>query len=99
MISGANDLPTADWVRQHYLSKIRLESEEDLRKAVKDKPIVVLCDETTDKTGKAVFVTLFKILPCDSSAEPSLHIAGATHLDDVNGETTSKTIIQVGVSL
>lgn len=66
-----------------------------ISEAVKHKKIILHCDETTDRTGKAVFITLFKLLPSDSKGRCQLIVAGATVLNEVTEEQISKTIIQV----
>lgn len=93
---GAGDLRSS-WIRKNYILKFRDDNDKNIREAVQDKKIILLCDESTDRTGKAVFITLFKLLPSNSKRTCQLFTTGATVLtiSEVTGEQTSKTIIQV----
>lgn len=71
------------------------EFEEKLKETVKDKPVIIHCDETTDRKGQAVFITLFKILPNEFCAESKLVVAGVTVLSTCNAQQCSQAIMKV----
>lgn len=53
------------------------------------------CDETKDKKGQAVFITIFKILPNELSAEAKLFVGGLTILSVCNAQQCSQAIVKV----
>lgn len=74
---------------------IKEEQDRKLKEAFKDKPLIVHVDETTDRKGQAVFITLFRILPNQSCVTPKLLVAGVTTLTSCNAQQTAQAILQV----
>ncbi|KAJ8894675.1 hypothetical protein PR048_007340 [Dryococelus australis] len=48
-VKRGSDLPTSDWLHKKYIPMAAEKKTEDIKLAVKNKPIAILCDETTDK--------------------------------------------------
>ncbi|KAK3929770.1 Regulator of nonsense transcripts 1-like protein [Frankliniella fusca] len=53
---GSGDLPTARWLREKYEPLIKTEYDEKMKELSKGRNIAVLCDETTNRKGEAVFI-------------------------------------------
>lgn len=84
-------------MRQRYLPKIKAEYDQDIKAMLKDKDIAIMCDETTNRKGEAVFIIMFKILPCEANAEPVIVIPAVDVLETCDGDTTCNAIIKVSV--
>lgn len=98
LIKGAGNLPSVKWIRKKIVPKIKAEEEKSWKELV-DQNIEVKCDETTDRRGEAIFLTLFKILPKNSASPPKLMVASVTELSAVNNLTTSQAILQVRLNI
>lgn len=99
VLTGGGDLPDSKYLREHYVSLIKKDYDENLKEFLEDKKLIVLCDETTNTKGEAAFLVLFKILPTLDNVDPFLVVAGVKILTAVNGDETSKAILQVIFSL
>lgn len=73
---------------------MKTDLHEKLKEMVKDKQLVVHCDETTDRKGQVVFVTLFKILPDKSCSDIKL-VSGVKVLSACNAQQCSQAILKV----
>lgn len=77
------------------MPEIKEEFDQNITGMLKDKDVVVMCDETTNRKGDAVFITAFKILPTEANADPILVVPSVEVLTTCSGDTTSKAIIKV----
>ncbi|KAJ8873191.1 hypothetical protein PR048_026824 [Dryococelus australis] len=77
----AGDLPNATTLRFLYMNMLKMEEEYEIKEAVNDQAIVILCDETTNGKGECVFVVLLRIL---LASEHKMHVAGAKVLNNAN---------------
>lgn len=92
-VKGGGDLPTADWLRKKYIPIVAKGKEETIRSAVKNKPIIVLSDETTDKGGRCVFNVVFKTL--EPSTKQSVFLAASVVLDCADSSSCARAIVEV----
>lgn len=54
------------------------------------KVVDILCDETTDKLGRCVFIIIFHV----SDSEEKLFVASVTYLDACNATTCSRAVLE-----
>lgn len=88
-------MPGIKTIREKYIPLIEEDYNQNLKEYLKDKKLIVLCDETTNRKGEAAFIILFKILPSKANVEPVIVVAGVKILEAANGDQTSKTILRV----
>ncbi|KAK3926560.1 CGG triplet repeat-binding protein 1, partial [Frankliniella fusca] len=93
-VKGGGDIVSSYWMREKYLPEIKAAYDADIKTMLKEKDIIVMCDESTNRKGEAVFITCFKILPTITNSSPLLVIASVDVLTACNGDTTSKSIIK-----
>ncbi|XP_034243977.1 uncharacterized protein LOC117646833 [Thrips palmi] len=93
-VPGSGDLPSAQQLRDKYVPLLKEEYDDYLKDKVKGKKIVVLCDETTNRRGQAVFLTLFKVLPSKENPTSQLFVASVKILENANADECSKAILQ-----
>jgi len=74
---------------------VREEYDEKIRQLIKDKHITILCDETTNRKGEAVFLTMYKILPSEDNIEPILVVASVDVLPVCNADQCCKAVMEV----
>lgn len=90
-------MPGARYLRKMYIPLLKKEYDLKLKEKLKGRKIAVLCDETTNRQGQAVFLTLFKLLPSEEEPLPSIFVASVKILENVNGDQCSKAILKVCV--
>lgn len=88
-------MPTVKVLRKRYIPLIKKEYDEKLKEYLKDRKLIVLCNETTNKKGEAAFIILFKVLPSKENVEPVIVVGGVKILQATNGDETAKTILKV----
>lgn len=98
MLTGSGDLPSAAWLRSHYLPIIKKDYDEELKKSLQGRKIAVLTDETTNRKGEAALIILFLVLPDTENPDPLLIVAAVKILMATTGDETSKAILHVSVS-
>ncbi|XP_063244419.1 uncharacterized protein LOC134543361 [Bacillus rossius redtenbacheri] len=96
-VEGAGDLPSANTLRETYVPKIGQSNKEAVRHAVENKQIVFLCDETTDKVGRCIFVVLIRVLRC--SSVPLMYVGGVKELTAATGSECSRAILSIVAEL
>ena len=88
---GSTELPCADYLRRTYVPICGTEIKKEISKKVKNKPIVIVVDESSDKLGRCVFAVLFKtVLPAN---EQNVYLASCNFLNTANATTCSQTIV------
>lgn len=90
-VSGSGDLPSANSLRRKYVSLCGQKEKDATRTALKDKPVVIVADETSDTLGRCVFAVLFRTI--DSLPEQCCYLASVNFLDTANASTCSQAII------
>jgi len=95
LFSGSGDLSHEDNIRKKIVPNIKEDEESKMKAALRGKDIIVHCDETTDRRGRAIFLTLFRILSTDTSEPPKIVVAAVDELDQVNAQTCSQAVIKV----
>lgn len=90
-VPGSGSLPSSDRLQRVYVSECGNEHKEQIREFVKDLPIVVVADETSDKNGRCVFAVLFRTVAAWS--EQKVYLASCNFLDAANKTTCSQAII------
>lgn len=93
--SGAGNFPSEYWLRESVVPKIKSDEEEEWIEKIAGHDIIVHCDESTDRRGRAIFIVLFRILPKNSSSKPILMVAGVSELTAPNAQQCCQSIIQV----
>ena len=91
-VPGSGDLPTASWLRREYVPKCGEEMKANIRDNLSGKPVILLCDETTDSNGNCVFAVLIETLEGTSSQQ--LYLGSCSFLEKANATTTSQAIMQ-----
>lgn len=91
-VPGSGDLPTASWLRREYVPKCGEEMKANIRDNLSGKPVILLCDETTDSNGNCVFAVLIETLEGTSSQQ--LYLGSCSFLETANATTTSQAIMQ-----
>lgn len=92
-VSGAGDIPSADWVRKKYIPLLREKKEAEIKEKLADQKVVILADETTDKGNNCVFNILFQIL--QPGAEHSILLGASCVLQAANAAACSKAVIDI----
>lgn len=88
---GAGDLPCVKTLREKYVPQASQAHFDELCKEVLQQNVHILCDETTDRQGRCIFVVLFKIHP-DSLIQPILRVAAVNILEKADATTCSQAI-------
>ncbi|XP_052124170.1 uncharacterized protein LOC127749561 [Frankliniella occidentalis] len=88
---GCGDLPKSRTLRESYVPELRTMKFEELKQILKEKAIVVYCDETTDSSGRAVFNILVQTVT--DSDKQQLYLASSVVLDVVNSESCANAIL------
>ncbi|CAH0552502.1 unnamed protein product [Brassicogethes aeneus] len=91
---SSGDLPNAQQLREKYVPLLKEEYDVFLRSTLKGKKIVVMCDDTTNRKGEAIFLILFKVLPSAGDVDSQIFVASVNILETVNADQCSKTILQ-----
>lgn len=99
LLLGSGDIPDAQTLREKYLPLLKEEYDEELKSKLRGRKVVVLSDETTNRKGEAVLLTLFKTLPSKDDPECHLFVASVKVLPTTNADECSKVILQVSVSV
>ncbi|KAK9510984.1 hypothetical protein O3M35_005646 [Rhynocoris fuscipes] len=90
-IEGSGDLPCADHLRRTYLPICGAEAKDEIKEMIKNKPIVIIVDETSDRKGRFIFAVLFKtVLP---SSEQITVLASVNFLDTANATICCQTVV------
>lgn len=92
---GGGDLPSVRTLRDKYVPIIKKDYDAAIAAKLRDRRYTVLCDETTNRKGEAVLVTLLKALPTATDPEPFLVVGSVKVLIACNADQCSKAIIQV----
>lgn len=74
-----------------YLPKLGTLKEDNIKKAVENKKVLFLCDETTDRVGRCMFVILIRVLSC--SKEHSVYVGTVKELPSATGAECSRAIL------
>lgn len=82
-------------MRKKYLPLLHQEKEESTSEKLKNQQVILHCDETTDRMGRAVFIVLFRTLPKGSSETPKLLVGGVVMLQNANSQECSQAIVEV----
>lgn len=90
-------MPKSQWLRDHWLPKIKAEYDAEMKGLLKGRKIAVLTDETTNVKREAALIILYLLLPDEAHPEPMLVVAGVKILADCTGDLTSKALLQVSV--
>lgn len=98
IIIDGGSIASVKWLRENYVPKIKFNYEEATKNVLKGKQVVVMCDESTNRKGEAVFLVIFKILPSQENLEPLMVIAAAEILETCSGDTCCKSIMKVNFS-
>ncbi|KAE8739559.1 hypothetical protein FOCC_FOCC014942 [Frankliniella occidentalis] len=93
-VPGSGDLPNAQQLREKYIPLLKDDYDDILKSKLKGNKIIVLCDETTNRLGQAVFLVLFKILPSKENPTPNLFVASVKILQNTNADECSKAFLQ-----
>lgn len=91
---GAGDLPQANTCRKNYIPVVRAEHEEKVKAAVREKKVVIHCDETTNRKGEAVFIILFRVLPAETLSS-NLYVASVSILQNADSQECCQAINSV----
>lgn len=66
---------------------------EEFKRILKDQKVVLMCDETTDRMGRCVFIVLIRVLTGNS--EQRVFVGGVKELMNANGAECSRAILSV----
>ncbi|KAK3931261.1 CGG triplet repeat-binding protein 1 [Frankliniella fusca] len=89
---GGGDLPKSPTLREKYVPELRQIKFEELKEILKEKVIVIYCDETTDSSGRAVFnILLQTVTPSDTQ---KLYLASSVIVDLVNSSSCANAILE-----
>lgn len=88
---GSGDLPGANTLQSDYLPKCGEERRESIKESIKDKPLVVVADETSDTKGRCVFAVLLRTITPTEKQE--VFLASCSFLDVANGTSCCQAII------
>ncbi|XP_026290182.2 uncharacterized protein LOC113214890 [Frankliniella occidentalis] len=93
-IPGGGDLPCVRTLRDKYVPILKADYDATITAKLQGRQYVVLCDETTNRKGEAVLVTLLKCLPSTSDPDPFLVVGSVKVLTACNADQCCKAIIQ-----
>ncbi|XP_051158468.1 uncharacterized protein LOC127279866 [Leptopilina boulardi] len=93
-VKGGGNIVSAKWQREKYLLQVKIKCDHEITKLLKEKQIVILCDETTNRKCEAVFQILFRILLSGTHVEPLNVVAAVNVLQICTDDSCSKPIIQ-----
>lgn len=98
-VIGGGGIPKADTLRKFYIPKLVNSEEERLKEIVRDRPLAIIVDETTDVRQRYVFNVL--VLPLDDEFNPDAKslsqpcVLKTVELSKVNNRTISDAITDV----
>lgn len=90
-LSGSGDIPTAKVLREVYVPKIAKERCSELKKSLANQKVVIMCDETTDRKGRCIFIILLRILT--GTGEQRVFVGSVKELENANGTECSRAIL------
>lgn len=90
-VPGSGNLPSGDNLRRKYVPQCGVSEKDEIKQKLKDQPVVVVADETSDKQGRCVFAVLLKTV--SSEPQQSCFLASVNFLDTANASTCSQAII------
>lgn len=86
-------MPKATTLSRSVAPRICQEEETRIAQTVKDKKVVILCEETTDKRGQCILVVLLKVLT--ASEQQTFLVGGVKELRNANATECSRAVIEV----
>lgn len=86
-------MPSADALRREYVKKIGEERCEKIKAEVEGRPVVVMCDETTDRKGRCVFIVLLRVLACSESQK--IFLGGIRILEKADNTECARAVVDV----
>lgn len=89
-------MPHADTLRSKYIPAIGRQHLVEVQDAVKEKPVVIMCDETTDRKGQCVFVVLIR--PLISTESPKTYVGGVKILENATAAECARAVLNVVVA-
>lgn len=90
-VSGSGDLPSGDALRRKYVPIYGNSEKESVKQQLRNKPVVIVADETSDKQGRCVFAVLLKTITPE--LEQACYLAAVNFLDTANSSSCSQAII------
>lgn len=90
-VPGSGTLPCGDTLRRKVVPLCGLSEKAMTKQQLKDKPIVIVADETSDGQGRCVFAILFRTI--DSVLLQECFLASVNFLDTANASTCSQAIV------
>ncbi|XP_063222256.1 heat shock factor protein-like isoform X1 [Bacillus rossius redtenbacheri] len=92
---GSGDLPVANTLRETYLPKLNAEKKDEIKSFVQNKKIVLMCDATTDRAGRCIFIILIKVL--SSGSQQNVFVGAVKELPSATGAECSRAILSTVV--
>lgn len=90
-IKGSGDLPSASQIRKEYVPRWAEIAKKQMKEALADKPVVIFCDETTDRMGRCVFAVLIGTL--EGSVVQQLYLGSCSFLPTANATICTQAIV------
>lgn len=90
-VKGAGDIPSANNIRRKIIPKLGDKKRSEIKANIKDKDIILMTDETTDKGGRCVYNILCKTL--EPGASQSIHLLASVVLDSADSASCAKAVI------
>ncbi|XP_070506833.1 uncharacterized protein [Chironomus tepperi] len=90
-IAGSGCLPMATNLRTKVVPNIGQEQKNEIKAHLRNKSVVVVADETSDRLGRCVFAVLLRTIEADRTQ--NCYLASVNFLDTANSTTCSQAII------
>nr|CAD7568344.1 unnamed protein product [Timema californicum] len=78
-VRGSGDLSSANQLRREYVPRCREVMKAEIKAHLEGKPVVIFCDETTDRNGNCVFAVLLGTL--EGGVTQQLYLGSCSYLD------------------
>jgi hypothetical protein len=90
-VKGAGDLPTSSHLRRDYVPRVGEAVKKEIKDKLAGKPVVIFCDETTDRMGNCVFAVLFGTV--EGKVTQQLYLGSCTYLEAANSTNCVRAIL------
>nr|CAD7202041.1 unnamed protein product [Timema douglasi] len=89
-VRGSGDLPSANQLRREYVPRCGEAVKAEIKAHLVGKPVVIFCDETTDRNGNCVFAVLGIL---EGGVTQQLYLGSCSYLDAANSTNCVREIL------
>lgn len=90
-VKGAGDIPSASHIRREYVPRVGEAVKLEIKEKLHEKPVIIYCDETTDRKGNCVFAVLLGTI--EGTSTQQLYLGSCTYLETANSTNCVRAIL------